>query len=319
MKKEKIDFAVGGQALIEGIMMRSEHFLVIGTRTREGEIKLKSEAYQMLSQRYKFLNIPVLRGVINFFEMMVVGMKALNYSANESLLEIKPSKEKDAKHNSDSLISVLHMLFTVVFAIGIGLLLFKVLPLLLTEMVSTVSPFIDTHFWAYNSLDGVIKILFFLAYVYLIGLIPDIKRVFQYHGAEHKSIFAYEKEQPLEPKYACKNSRLHPRCGTSFIIIVFIISVIVYTIMPNNPVFLMKLAERIAILPLIAGIAYEFLKFSAKFQNNFLMKLMITPGLWFQRITTKEPDDKQLEVGLKALSEALRLENNLKQNGGKSN
>jgi uncharacterized protein YqhQ len=203
-----------------------------------------------------------------------------------------------------------------VIAIALSLFLFKFLPLWITETLSSMYEPIR-HSFVYNLIDGILKTSFFILYIWILGIMPSIKRVFEYHGAEHKSIFTYEKGLPLTVENAKKQSRFHPRCGTSFILIVFMISILTYTLLPRDPDFSMNFLKRLAFLPLIAGISYEFLKWSAKHQKNKWMKWAIVPGLAFQRLTTKEPDDKQLDVALHALQKALDLEDNKDSNNSK--
>lgn len=307
----KIDFAVGGQALIEGVMMRSPNHITIAVRKQDGSILTKNDKFQGLTQRYKKLNIPFVRGVINLFEMMIVGMKALNWSANE-FVEEEPTHEIE-KSKLRRVLEAISMLFSLGIALVFSLALFKFLPLYTTEFIASQFPIIaDPNYYVfYNLIDGSIKTTLFVSYIGLIGLVPSFARVFQYHGAEHKSIWTYEKNQKLEVKNAKKNTRFHPRCGTSFVIIVFAISVFVYSLIPRHEVFILHFLRRIAFLPLIAGIAYEALKISAKNLDRSWVKILITPGLWFQKLTTKEPDNDQLEIGLKSLDEALKLEDKI--------
>lgn len=323
--KQKIDFAVGGQALIEGVMMRSPNYISIAVRKKNEKIVHKLDPFKSITQKYKFLKIPILRGVINMVEMMAVGMRALNFSTNEyfedemesnkinssepTKMDKKEFKTKPVDQNIfKKILNILFLIFNFVLALAFTLFLFKFIPLFLTEQLSSYFPYLKENYLLYNFIDGLIKALIFLSYIYLISLISYFKRVFEYHGAEHKSIYTYEKNLPLTVENAKKQSRFHPRCGTSFIFAVILISIIVYTFLPPDPNFFHKLLERIAILPLIAGISYELLKLSAKYQNNIIIKGLISPGLMFQHITTKEPDDKQLEVALEALKKALDAE-----------
>jgi uncharacterized protein YqhQ len=300
--ENKIDFAVGGQAVVEGVMMRSPNNIAISVRKTDGTIKVKSKPYHTLTQRYKILNIPILRGVINLFEMMYVGTDAINFSATESLPEEENEKETSKLFNG--------ILFAIsmIFALALSIFLFKFTPLLLTSLLEKKFSFIKDNYIFFNLLDGIFKMLIFLSYLYLLTQWKDFRRIFEYHGAEHKSIFNYERNTELSPKNAKKESRFHPRCGTSFVLIVFTISILVYTFVPKQESFWSNLGLRLAFLPLIAGISYEYLKLSAKFANNFLVKALITPGLLFQKLTTKEPDEKQLEVAIKSLKTVLEME-----------
>jgi len=303
---KKIDFAVGGQAVIEGVMMRSNDFITVAVRRGSGDIELKDDPFKSITKKIKLLGWPFVRGVVGLVEMMIVGMKALNFSASV-MIEDEEGKKREEMTGKEKFVEKVMMVFSFVFAIGMSLFLFKFLPLWITEWISGFYEPLRQSF-LYNLIDGVLKTSFFILYIWILTLMPSIKRVFEYHGAEHKSIYTYEKGLDLKVENAKKQSRFHPRCGTSFILIVFMISVLTYTLLPRDPDFLMNFARRLAFLPLIAGISYEFLKFSAKHTDNKLMKAAISPGLWFQRLTTKEPDDKQLEVALKALDKALELE-----------
>lgn len=303
----KIDFAVGGQAVIEGVMMRSPNYVTIAVRKNKGDIKVKDQGFVGIGSRIKLFGMPLVRGVVNLFEMMVVGMKMLNYSATESLDEEEADEPTNAWEKAMMLGS---FAFSVVFALGMSLFLFKFLPLWLTDYMSHSFPILNEQYILFNLVDGIMKTTFFVVYIALLGLTPSLHRVFQYHGAEHKSIYTYERGLELTPENAARQTRFHPRCGTSFILIVFLISIFVYTFVPRLDSFYMTFGLRVLFLPLIAGISYEFLKWSATRQDNFLVRSLTAPGLWFQRLTTKEPDLKQLEVALSALKQALALEEN---------
>lgn len=304
---ELIDFAVGGQAVVEGVMMRAPSNITIAVRKPDGEISVRKKKYRTLTQRYKWLNIPIVRGVVNLFEMMVVGTEAINYSANEALDEPQPQKQKKPT-KLGKFIEVILFAFSFVVAMAISLSLFKLAPLAITTFLETLSPTIQNNYILFNLIDGVLKMIIFLSYIFVLGLIPSFRRIFEYHGSEHKSIRNYESNLELKPENATHMSRFHPRCGTSFIIIVFAISVLFYTFIPKQETFLLNLGLRIAVLPVIAGISYEYLKFSAKHTDKLFVRALVAPGLWFQRLTTKEPDQHQLEVGLKSLSESLAME-----------
>jgi uncharacterized protein YqhQ len=303
--EQKFDFAVGGQAVIEGVMMRSNEFVTVAVRKEDGRIKVKDDPFKSISKRIKFLGLPFIRGIVGLGEMMMVGMSALNYSANQMIEE--PGQEDVEKTKKQKVGEGILFAFSFLFAISLSLFLFKFLPLWITEWVSNMyAPFKNSIL--YNVLDGALKTSFFILYIVLLSFMPSIKRVFEYHGAEHKSIFAYENGCELTVENAKKQSRFHPRCGTSFIFIVFMISILIYTVLPRNPDFTINFINRMLLLPVIAAISYEFLKWSARQQTNPIMKLAISPGLAFQRLTTKEPDDQQIEVAIHALQKALDLE-----------
>lgn len=339
----KIDFAVGGQAVIEGVMMRSPDFITVAVKKMDGHIKVQEKPFTSYARRLKLHNIPLIRGIINMFEMMIVGTKALNFAAQEQIEDeealeksrkaakaegkalpkdpvqpdklLKPSDVVKAESQADPNKSTTSKIFdallfagSMVFAFALSIFLFKFIPFwsatLFKENFSTVA---DNYF-LFNVIDGILKVSIFILYIGLISFLPGLKRVFEYHGAEHKAIFTYEQGLPLEVEHARPQTRFHPRCGTSFILIVFIISILAYTAVPPAETFWSTFALRVAVLPLIAGISYEFLKWSAKKQNSPLMQLFIRPGLWLQRLTTREPDDTQLEVALVALKKALELQ-----------
>ncbi len=281
---------VGGQAVIEGVMMRSPNFWAIAVRKPDGSIELKKDRLKLLSEKTKFFKLPIIRGFLMLISALVLGIKALNFSANVAL-------EEEEEEVSDW-----HIYLTIIAAFGIGILFFFLLPLYLTKLMNFKSYFM------FNLVDGVIRIVFFLIYLAFISFFKDIKRVFQYHGAEHKVIYAYENGEDLKVENAKKFTTLHPRCGTSFLIIVFIISIFVFSLIPKTSPFWIKALSRVVLIPLIAGISYEALKLSDKFKDNFLVKLLILPGLWLQKITTKEPDESQIEVALAALNEVLTSE-----------
>lgn len=301
----KIDFAVGGQAVIEGVMMRSPNFVTVAVRKNKGGIKVKDQDFVGIASRVKLFGMPLVRGVVNLFEMMIVGMRMLNFSASESLDE---EEGEEPTTRGEKILTIASFAFSIVFALGMSLFLFKFLPLWITDWLSGNFIILNEQYALFNLVDGIIKTMFFVLYIGLLGLAPSLYRVFQYHGAEHKSIYTYERGLDLTPENAAKQTRFHPRCGTSFILVVFLISIFVYTFVPRLETFHMTFALRVLFLPLIAGIAYEFLKWSATRQDNMIVRMLTAPGLWFQRLTTKEPDLKQLEVALSALRKALELE-----------
>lgn len=309
----RIDFAVGGQAVIEGVMMRSPNFVTIAVRKPGGSITLKEETYRSISARIRMLGIPLVRGVVNLFEMMIIGMRMVNFSAGQAMEDedqpmenIKTSGEKSRSLKNIGMI--LSFAFSLVFSLGLSLFLFKFLPLWITDYLSKTFTVLNENYLYYNFVDGMIKTTFFVVYIALLGLMPSLHRVFQYHGAEHKSIYTYEKGLPLNIENARNMTRFHPRCGTSFILVVFLISIFIYTFVPRQPDFWSNFATRVAFLPIVAGVAYEVLRWSAKYAEHALVKIITLPGLLFQRITTQEPTDDQLEVALSALRKALELE-----------
>jgi len=309
---------VGGQAVIEGVMMRAPRSMTVAVRTPGGEIVMKRDPLTLLSDRFKFVKWPILRGTITLFSALALGMKALSFSANCALEEedkkdmpadqvCEIAKEKTNKM-SDWAIGG-----TMVLSVGLGLLLFFYLPLYLTQLMKDIMPLTQSSSIVFNLVDGVIRIGLFLLYISGISMMKDIKRVFEYHGAEHKSIFTYEAGEELTVENARKYPTLHPRCGTSFLLIVMVLSILVFSFIPKESAFYVKALSRLVLIPLVAGLSYEFIRFSAKKKGNALINALIQPGLWLQRVTTREPSDDQLEVALAALREALAMENEGKQ------
>jgi len=269
---------IGGQALIEGVLMRNKEKICIAVR-KDKKIIVKKEKI-----KFKESKIPFFRGITNLISTMYVGMKALNYSASIQI----GKKEKENK-----VMSVITILIAVIFA----LFLFKFLPLLLTQLIDNK---LNLSSASFNITDGIIKLIILVSYIYIISRMKDIKRVFQYHGAEHKAVNCYESKKSLTINNVKKFSTTHKRCGTTFIIFVIFTSIIVYVFIPKGYSFLLKLSLRILLLPLIASMSYELLKLSAKY-DNIITKTITSPGLLIQKLTTNEPDNKQIEVAIKSL------------------
>lgn len=296
------DKNVGGQAVIEGVMMRSPERISTSIRRANGEITIKTEPYVSLTKRYKMLGRPVIRGVVAFFEMLVIGIKTLNYSA-----EITAADEEAAAGEISGPVSRkmnLALALTLVFSLALGIGIFFFLPLLFAQLLN-----MHREALGFNIIAGIIRLAMFLIYIKAISYIKDIQRIFAYHGAEHKSIFTFEADLPLTLENARKFTTYHPRCGTSFILIVAMIAILTYAVSDSvfaatfghQPELLQRFATHFSLLPLVAGISYELLKLSGKTRENWLTKIFIAPGLWLQKITTREPDDDQLEVGLTSL------------------
>lgn len=293
---EKIN--IGGQAILEGVMMRAPRAMAIAVRRPNGEIVVKREQMPPLSERYPIVKLPILRGAVALFTSLILGIKALNFSANEALEE---EVDENGESKKEELTSWA-LAGTMAVAFGFGIALFFFLPLYLTKLLV---PIIGDHNVIFNLVDGVIRVIIFLIYIWSIARMKDIQRVFQYHGAEHKTIFAFEAGAELTIERVKAFSRLHPRCGTSFLLIVMLVSIGVFSLIPKVWPFAYKALSRVVLLPLIAGISYEFLKWSAKNDQHPLVKLVITPGLALQRLTTREPDDDQIEVAIRSVKEAL--------------
>ena len=303
---------VGGQAVIEGVMMKAPKSLAVVVRRPNGELAFKEELLHPWSEHFPFLKWPVLRGTLILIETLILGIKALNFSANQALVEEKEAKE----------IGFWSMLGTMVLALVLGLGLFLALPHWISAYLGGFSSFrFGVDSFSFHLIDGLIKIFFFIAYVWIISRFKEIRRVFQYHGAEHKSIFAYEAGQELTVQNAQKHSTLHPRCGTSFILLVLVISILFFSlIFPFLPKFpalpawsrnAVYVVLKILLMIPITGLAYEAIKYSSKKTDLPWMRPIILPGLWIQRLTTQEPTEDQIEVALQALTRVLQLEGQL--------
>ncbi len=295
---EQESMAVGGQAVIEGVMMRGADRIAIAVRKPNGNIALKTSPFISIVKRLKFLNIPVFRGAVILIETLFLGVRALSFSGDVAMEEEKKAKgDTRGKSKWDDL----WMGVTILFSLALGIAFFFYLPLVLTDLLE-----LETG-WGFNLVDGLIRLIFFLAYIYLISLWKDIRRVFEYHGAEHKSIFAYEDHLELVPASARPFKTLHPRCGTSFLLIVMVVSILVFMFL-GKPETISDRLIRIAFVPLIGGISYEVIKLSARAYKYRFLRFFILPGLWLQKITTQEPDDTQLEVAMVALKSALGMD-----------
>jgi uncharacterized protein YqhQ len=300
---------VGGQAVLEGVMMRSPHAWGIAVRKPSGEIVTHSEPLERPSEQHKWMGWPVLRGVMTLGHAMKLGFRALKFSANAVLEEI-PVSDKNGEPGKKMEISGWMAGLNMAFSIAFFIFMYKYLPLLATTELKRVNPVFGQQF-VFNLVDGLIRMAMFLLFVWGVSLWKDIRRVYEYHGAEHKTVFAFENGDPLETANVQKYSTYHPRCGTSFLMTVMIISMIVYMFIPVTT-FAARFAERIILLPVIAGVSYEIIRYAAKHRGS-LFALMTAPGLWLQRITTKPPDDNEVECAIVALDEAMVLE---KQHGG---
>ncbi len=283
---------IGGQAVIEGVMMRSGNVWTVAVRNPEKDIIVRRENVRKLPKPLKW---PLLRGVIALVQSLSIGIKALLYSAEVSgHEEEKPSS--------------LSLFFTVFLAVIIGIGLFLLFPLYGTKLLGILYQSINESSLMFNLVDGIIRVAVFLTYILLISLNKDIRRVFEYHGAEHKAVHAFEAGVELTPENADKYSTLHPRCGTSFLLIVMMLSIVIFSLIPKDWPFIEKFLSRLVLIPFIAGLSYEFLKFSSKKMNNKFMKMAVAPGLRLQKLTTGQPSFDQLEVAIRALKEALDMD-----------
>ncbi len=286
--------SVGGQAVIEGVMMKSPGNWTVAVRDQKGSIHLKKER---LAEMPRLLKLPVLRGIIALFQALSLGIKAIEFSASKAY-------EEEAEESLGKFSIAVTILVSILLAVG----LFILLPLYATKLASYIFEGIGKNSLLFNLTDGVFRVFIFLAYVLLIGLWKEMARIFMYHGAEHKVIHAYEAGKELTIENVRDNSPLHPRCGTSFLLIVMVVSILAFSFIPQYWPFLHKFLSRIVLIPLIAGLSFELLKLSSKWSHNPVMHMLIFPGLLLQRLTTREPDEAQLEVALSALKEVLKLE-----------
>lgn len=354
------DLIVGGQAVMEGVMMRTPSAYAIACRKSDGTIVKTAESLPKLSDKYKWLNIPVLRGGATLVQSMILGVKALNFSAKiyeddmneqEELAKAKvlemeavpadgtldenftkapvkvimPEKKKEKKAAQSA-----GAVGSIIFALAFNILLFVVAPLLLTNVgfialgwAEAPTILADAGWWqtlkaytweikpyswvAFNLLDGLVRMVFFVIMIFSMSFLKDIRRVFEYHGAEHKTVFTWEKGLDLTPSNATTMKRQHPRCGTSFLMVVMLVAIVLFSVIKFDYMIL-NLAVRIALMPLVAGLSYEIIRYAAKKESSAVFKLMTAPGLWLQNITTQEPDEEQLEVAIEALNESLKLE-----------
>ncbi|MBX2991919.1 MAG: DUF1385 domain-containing protein [Bacteroidetes bacterium] len=304
--------AVGGQAVLEGVMMRAPGMVATAVRRAGGDITVKKESQMPLSDKYPLLKLPVLRGAVGLVEMMVIGIRTLNFSAEVAMEDA--DKENNANGNANlkkphsPSKENLKLGLTVAFSLALGVAVFFVTPLAVTTFLFDVE---QDPFW-FNLIAGGVRISLLLAYLGVISMLRDIKRLFQYHGAEHKAVFAFEKGEELSVEAAAKQSRFHPRCGTSFLLIVMCTAIVLFSVLD---VFLMRwlgelnvlirIATHLPLIPVVGGISYEFIRWSAKRSETPFGKVIVAPGLWLQKITTQEPDESQLEVAVIALRCAL--------------
>jgi uncharacterized protein YqhQ len=286
---------IGGQAVIEGVMMKGRKGWTVAVRGPKGEIHVKREK---LSEPPWVLRLPLIRGFIALFSALIIGIRAIEFSAS------KAYEEAEGEQN----LSPVTMGFTILLSIIMGIALFILLPLYMTKLLGFVFESVSRSSLVFNLVDGIIRVFFFLLYIISVGMWKEMRRIFEYHGAEHKVIHAYEGGGDLTFKRIKDNSPLHPRCGTSFLLIVMVISIFTFSFIPQAWPFIYKFLSRLILIPLIAGISYEFLKLSARLQDNPIMKMLIQPGLLLQRLTTREPDEAQIEVAVRALEEVLALE-----------
>jgi uncharacterized protein YqhQ len=289
---------IGGQAVLEGVMMRGPSNWSLAVRKQDGEIAQLNHEINSVMLRHKVFRLPIIRGVIALGESLAIGFRALAISANYAAQEEGDDEEVSTEIGRGALI------FAFAIAIGFALVLFKVTPALITSWlpIETTGVFVVV--------EGVIRVSIFILYLVLISFLPDLKRVFQYHAAEHKAINAYEAGEELTPERVQRFSLIHPRCGTAFLLWVMVIAIFVFAFF-GQPAWYWLILSRIALLPLIAGIAYELIRFAGKHTGNRVLMTLLAPGLWLQRLTTREPSLDQLEVSIRALKDVLQREGRL--------
>jgi uncharacterized protein YqhQ len=322
--KAKLD--VGGQAVIEGVMMRSPRSFAVVCRRPNGSIVIKEDAWRPLWRNVRFLRWPLLRGTIVLIESLLNGFSALSFAARQQAIEgdetAPPARSLGAAASKPSEPGRLAQWGMLAISIAFGLALFVGAPHLLSWALGGVVGY-DTTSFAFHIVDGVIKVAILLAYLATISLLPDIKRVFQYHGAEHKAIFTYERGQPLTVENARKQSRFHPRCGTSFLLIVVMVSIVIFAAVLRGEILesskldhLVKIFLKIPLMLPVAGLSYELLKLAGrKCDTSALARALSAPGMWLQRITTREPSDEQLEIALLSIRKTLWRERRAETTG----
>jgi uncharacterized protein YqhQ len=278
--------------VMDGVMMLSKNLMVVCVRQPNNEIVTKTEELHSLSEKYRFLKLPFLRGILALFETLYSGIKGIYFSANAAFGE---------DENEEEVLSPKEIIVVVTAAICLSILLFSVTPFFLTSLLNLGGGVI------FNIAEGVVRLSFLLAYLAAVSLVGDFKRIFQYHGAEHTAINAYEAGVELNVENARKYPRFHSRCGTSFLLIVTLISILFFSLMPRAD-YLVRLSYRIVLIPVISAVSYEILKLSDKYRDSRIMKVLVAPGLALQHLTTRQPDDDMIEVAIKAVKEVERLQ-----------
>jgi uncharacterized protein YqhQ len=295
------EILVGGQAVLEGVMMRAPHSYCVAVRKPDGEIVTEEAPLARMSEKYKIFKYPVFRGVGTLWQAMTLGLRALRFSTNVALQDPQQAAGKEPPKE----IPAWAMAANLIFTFGMFIFMYKFLPLLLVTRLQKLFPALSGRV-SFNIADGVIRMVIFLSFMFAISLWKDIRRVFEYHGAEHKVVFNFESGQPVTVANAQRFTTFHPRCGTSFLFVVLILCIPIYTLIPFDG-FLGRFLSRIALLPLITGLSYEVIRFAAK-RRGSLLATLAAPGLWLQRITTKPPADDQTAVAIRALEGAMALE-----------
>lgn len=308
---EKKVINVGGQAVIEGVMMRGADNLSTAVRRKDGTIELYRQEFISITSRNKILGLPVVRGFVSLVEMMIIGFQTLTFSANRFELDLETPEGKESKTKTKTAQKT-EEAFSFIIAMGLAFLLFGLLPYKLSDWLG-----LSKQDFYFNLFAGSIRIVFFVLYVWLISFMKDIKRLFRYHGAEHKNVLAFERGLPLEVPIIQEQTTIHPRCGTSFMFLVLLIAILIFSVTDTlvsafilkAPVpTLLRLAYHLLMLPLVSGLSYEVLKFSAKNSGSLLVRFFVAPGMALQKITTQPPDDEMVETALVAMKSALDMD-----------
>lgn len=322
MTKEKHITSIGGQAIIEGVMMRGPFKTAMAVRRADKEIECKIEE-NGTKKKNRFLSLPIVRGCVNFIGSLVVGMKALMYSAEFMDIEDDAAESKFDKWLEDKLgdkVKDIVIYFAIALSLVLSVGLFILLPTAVTQGLQWIFGKVGCGEFAQSGAfvgiaEGIVKMVIFLTYMYLVSKMEDIKRVFEYHGAEHKTIACYEAGEELTVENVRKHTRFHPRCGTSFLLIVMVVSIVIYALLPGFNEYggllriLLRMGSRLLLLPVVAGISYEFIKLAGRSKKT-CVRWLTKPGLWLQRLTTREPDDEQIEVAIKAMEAVIPEDRN---------
>ena len=295
MPKTNNTYQVGGQAVIEGVMMRSKHFWSLAVRRPDKTISTKIFKNSSLTVNNKFLGFIFVRGVVSLIESMALGFRALSYSVNEST-------EEDIQFSKKEM--TIAIIIAIIFAVGV----FFVAPTLIGRSFSNYFP----NTIVYNLMEGLVRIGLFLGYILIVSQLKDIKRIFQYHGAEHKTIQAYEQGEAIKLKNVKKHTTVHVRCGTSFLLIVMVVAIVIFALL-GRPPLLLRILYRVLLIPVVAGISYELIKLAGKFSKYKIVSILFYPGLLLQKVTTREPDDSQIEVAMSSFTRVIEAEDELKK------
>ncbi|MBP7460525.1 MAG: DUF1385 domain-containing protein [Candidatus Delongbacteria bacterium] len=308
MTQGRKEIAIGGQAVIEGVMMRGPDYIATAIRRKDKSVEVKRQPFISYTKRHRWAGLPLIRGFVSLIEMMRIGIGTLTFSAQRAMLDDEEYQKKNRRPNPIKEKAEEYLSFVV--ALALAFLLFAWLPYRLADWLD-----LSRDNLYFNLFTGIIRIIFFVIYIWIISFLKDVKRLFQYHGAEHRSVHAYEKEQALIPAIIQQFSTIHPRCGTSFMFFVLLVSILVFSgidtlvsMIWTTPAYWVRLIYHISLIPLISGLSYELLRFSAKKCDHPIIRLMIFPGISLQRITTQPPDDEQVEVAVIALKAALEMD-----------